>query len=192
MGKQFSWTALDTVNSEVTALQAVVDTLKNTDVAQLSANVNGIQTENKYTPWNYDVMTLAIPTANTWVTGVNITGKGYLEEAVLDPVGNTFKMRITVDGVDKFIYIAGSSYPGGILQFKNIGNYSGNMGTKQAGGQGFYNITGAVDKSYPNPTAVNADIILSQPIYFNTSLQIAFTITTGTGNAIWRANGGAI
>jgi hypothetical protein len=128
---------------------------------------------NKYSSAN-----VTCTPANTFVTALNISGKGYLKKLVCfdsnSPIGDT--LRITVDGTQTVLltFDPASSIVMGVCTEDLTTITSTNITVLCNGTQ--KNVVQVT--SYPYTTNAKYFILLSQPIYFNSSLLVEVQSTT--------------
>lgn len=143
-----------------------------------------------------------VTVAGTYVLAHSITGKGFLTKAIISYTSGTgpnLKLRLTVDGVVTFITLLqrnnSQSYAVGVMTENYLTNNGGALQTRY-GALNYYIYDGVFPPTivdYPYTIDNNRVLcLLANPIFFNTSLLVEVTTTSGTYNALQYGVNGAV
>lgn len=172
----------DTVTTEVHGLRVVDGALQYYDGMGWNAVGNFW---DKFTPVSVINGAKVITTGNTYETLYKVTGKGYLSKAIITgDTSNICKIKITVDGVVKFAAqsVSSATSAAGIITSDQLLNGATSDIAKIINFGGNTVASLLTPKTYPYVDDTDRGFcILSQPIFFNTSLLIEVTNTVDGG-----------
>jgi len=151
-----------------------------------------------YTPIS-ELITTTTAVGGTYQEEYAVTGKGFLSTVLLSShsVDDDARLKITVDGNVIFngTQSAANKFIGLVQSKETIGNDDKEVNVYIQGVNpgGTYDLNDTIASSYPQTTEANESCcLLASEIFFNTSLSIEITSTTGTTSLSLRVAGGYI
>jgi hypothetical protein len=178
-------------NTDVAALSAKVDTIKDADLPAVSTKVDNLSWIGKYKPYLQNDMTFVTPAANTMYDVISIVGAGYLEELNYYTTAGAGFVRVIADGVTVFESKANpaSTNLSGIFQ-ADVGAVDLYVRNVRPG-PNILLAQGKWNKSYPyiNRTDVSS-LLLAEPIFFSTTLKVQMETNAANGTVFYAMIGG--
>ncbi|MBZ9615282.1 hypothetical protein [Clostridium estertheticum] len=194
-------TLQSTANNVLSNTGSILTSVGNVSSSVLNVNNNilGVKSDTatiltRVAKWSVNKVTavqVVMPSLETWVNALSITGKGCLRKAIGQ--NNTSNViRITVDGVVTYLSLASSTI--GVIEEQLInsmvnvgGAYNSSMPVYMSSG-GFSPVGAIQSAGYPSTNGTQSTSLLAVPIEFGTSLSIDFKSSTTLSNIILSLN----